>query len=198
MSRITKSLLVYVLLWLAAGLLAAWKNEDLGGHVFAYGGIAALVIATIYGLAQLTRALTGLERKEIKRTLRTVFGWSVSAVVFIGVIGWAATLWQSYTANRTAVVRQVFLRGANSEHAPEIYVNDGTVWMLEDSSDNVKMIAGDEVRYTHMGAPATYWPDGTPTSDSPDKCGLKDVTTGYYSWADRLSAPFTHTSCPSK
>lgn len=99
-------------------------------------------------------------------------------------------LWTYYEANRTAVVRQVLF---DSDLGPEVYMNDGTVWSLNDTLHKVHMIQGDKVRYIFVANPSQ-----TMDSDSPDACELKDLTTGYDTEAVRVSAPFKHPSCPSE
>jgi hypothetical protein len=104
-----------------------------------------------------------------------------------GLIVGVADLWNYNARTRTATVRQVFLHGANLLHFPEVYMNDGTVWVITDYADHVRMISGDKVRYENEGA-----------GDAPI-CKLYDVTTGYLSYnANRISAPFEHTSCPAQ
>lgn len=108
-------------------------------------------------------------------------------LILAGFIAWWG--WQSYARNRTATVREVFLHGANYLHGPEVYMNDGTVWVLSDDADDVRMIPGDKVRYEKV----------TDIPLTPSYCNLYDVTTGYRSVAAlRISAPFEHTSCPAK
>lgn len=85
----------------------------------------------------------------------------------------------------TADIRQIYVHGANADHAPEVYMSDGTVWVLEFNTGEIAMLQGDKVRYENM-----------PTD--PYGCVLKDVTTGFQAPAFRISAPFKHTSCPTE
>lgn len=113
-------------------------------------------------------------------------------VVFAGLVLVGPRLWDWYATSRTTTVRAVFLRPADRNTGPQVYLDDGTVWALTDVAESVRMIQGDDVRYVFVSSPAERM-----DSSSPDTCELKDVTTGYTTEAVRLSAPFKRSSCPS-
>lgn len=127
---------------------------------------------------------------------------ATSASKVLRPIGWIAfiwllcagifAVWQFYAARRTATVREVFLHGASSDLGPQVYMDDGTVWSLDDAPERVLMIKGDKVRYKFVAIPSA-----TMDSSSPNACELDDITTGYVSEAIRLSAPFKRSSCPA-
>ena len=146
------------------------------------------IVWLFYGLSRLIVASHDPQGKEkTYRGLVKVGGW----VVFFAVVALVLSFWEYYATNRTATIREVFLHPANRNLGPEVYMNDGTVWALDDAAENVHMISNDKIRYVFVPAPSE-----TMDSPSPDACKLEDVTTGYSTEAVRLSAPFKHSSCP--
>jgi hypothetical protein len=128
-----------------------------------------------------------------KKTVRGVATGTARVASLLCLFAMGYYLWQGYVApTRTATVREVFLYPANRNLGPQIYMDDGTVWALNDTAGNVRAIRGDEVRYMFVSNPSE-----TMDSPSPDSCKLEDVTTGYSTQAVRLSAPFKHSSCPA-
>ena len=154
-------------------LLLAWRGEILYGLIF--GAIFGSLVATV-------------RSKEWERTVKLVFWLAFAVVIIVGGVQWLGQTWKSDQAERTADVRAVFLHPADRTTGPQVYMNDGTVWALIDIPANVRMIKGDKVRYIYESPPlqGLEYP----------ACELKDVTTGYVADAERLSAPFKHSSCP--
>jgi hypothetical protein len=189
--------------FLAWGLSAAVTSIALGRNraiedvfgLFTFGLPAGWLC---YGLFRLTVAYSDPHSRRkanetMARVTKRAIGWCARMIALGLMVGFAITLWQSHVANRTATVRAVFLHPANRNLGPQIYMNDGTVWDLSDTPENVRMIPGDKVRYVSLPNPSE-----TMDSDSPDTCTLQDVTTGYTVQAFRLSAPFKHSSCPAR
>ncbi len=168
------------------------------------GGEAALIFCSgTYSVRQslVTGAICGagfaqlvfwLEKEKlllrfVRDVIRFAFFFLIAGTIFLVV----APFWKRHTANRTATVRAVFLHPADATTGPQVYMNDGTVWALSDAPENVRMIQGDKVRYVFLQLPQGFTPDYP-------VCELKDVTTGYVADAERLSAPFKHSSCPAQ
>lgn len=165
------------------------------------GAGAMVIVFAIYGVifALLFKLL--IKEKLFWPLLRGLMWFAAAFIVLTMIFAAVQPLWKSYKSSRTAVVRTVFLHPADARTGPQVYVNDGTVWALEDAPGNVRMIRGDEVRYVFVHLPQAFKADlgnlnSIPTV--PDVCSLQDVTTGYSTEAVRLSAPFNRSSCPAQ
>jgi len=89
------------------------------------------IVWVFYGLSRLIVASRDPQsREKMNRGLTKVGGW----VIFLVVVCAAVSLWEHYATNRTAAVREVFLHPANRNLGPEVYMNDGTVWVLDDAA----------------------------------------------------------------
>lgn len=99
----------------------------------------------LYLISLVVRARFDPELKaKTERSLSRVF-FPIGLILFaFFVCGGIYGFWQSYATNRTTTIRQVFLRDANS-NGPRVYMDDGTVWSLEDTSEKVLMISGDNI-----------------------------------------------------
>lgn len=122
-------------------------------------------------------------------------GWEKSLLFFfflvcavIAAIFLAPQAWQRYARNRTAAVRAVVWN--NSEQT--IYMNDGTVWAVRLNRGYMpapKPIVGDTARYEYVGH----------LDDAPSElCSIHDVTIGADYLGERISSPFTRSSCPER
>jgi len=116
--------------------------------------------------------------------------------VFLGLIYFGIYFgnlgWQRYARNRTATIRAVVWN--TSEQT--IYMNDGTVWgvrlnrsIYPEDIPAPEPIIGDTARYENVGH----------FDDAPSElCSIHDVTIGADYLGERISSPFTHSSCPER
>jgi hypothetical protein len=121
---------------------------------------------------------------DLKKAATKVIAWAVLVVL----VGAFSVAWEHYKANRTALVRKVVMHPSDG-NGPEIYMNDGTVWTVSQATTpfyDVITISGDKVRYVHI------------SYSTEADCILQDVTIGRWYFANRISSPFTRSSCPAQ
>jgi hypothetical protein len=132
--------------------------------------------------------LSHRERKPIGAILRAIIVVSCGLFLLAAI----SAFWRRRASPApSATVRKVILHQPNQHDGPVIYMDDGTVWVLSDAPERICITRGDRIRYvSEPNIPRQQ------NSASPDTCKLEDSSTGYVAEAVRLSAPFTHSSCP--
>jgi len=203
---------VLLLIGIALGVFASWTDSPTLWSIFALFLMGLVTVFLLWGISLWVKRITEhpvraaepvrepeqrLDLSE-QRGKKASNGGAIFIVILVGVFVWANMVWwPDHVANRTATIRQVFLHGDNPSKAPELYMDDGTVWIL-DGYNYVAMLQGDKVRYVTPQSNEAAQIGAYSSDPDPASCLLIDITTGYRAVGTRFSAPFDHTSCPTK